>query len=57
MSLFHSPSLLKNGSLESSVKVNRSNWISLKNPYVILNRNIETAELWDLLYFLIVYEH
>lgn len=43
--------LLKDGSLGSSVKANLGNWISLKIPYVPLNRDIETAELWDILYF------
>lgn len=47
------PSLfvLKDGSLGSPVKANLGNWISLKIPYVLLNRDIETAELWDILHF------
>lgn len=33
------------------MKANLGNWISLKIPYVLLNRDIETAELWDILHF------
>lgn len=33
------------------MKANLGNWISLKIPCVPLNRDIETAELWDILHF------